>query len=46
MNQINATTPTSYDGSDKYLVDETNPEVRSVVFDKYWEGYVRTVNLC
>ena len=39
VNQINATEPTSYDGGDQYLVDETNPEVRSVVFDKYWEGY-------
>jgi alpha-D-xyloside xylohydrolase len=26
-----------YDG-DQYLVDETNPEVRAAVFDKFWEG--------
>ena len=29
----------SYDGGDQYLVDEFNPEVRSAVFDKFWEGY-------
>ena len=27
-----------YDG-DQYLVDETNPEVRAAVFDKFWQGY-------
>jgi alpha-D-xyloside xylohydrolase len=29
----------SYDGGDQYLVDETNPDVRSAVFDKFMEGY-------
>jgi hypothetical protein len=39
VNAINATAPTSYDGGDQYLVDETNPEVRRAVFDGFWEGY-------
>ena len=38
VNQINATKPTAYDGS-QYLVDETNPAVRKAVFDGFWEGY-------
>jgi hypothetical protein len=39
VNRINATTPTSYDGGDQYLVDDTNPVVRAAIFDKFWEGY-------
>jgi alpha-glucosidase (family GH31 glycosyl hydrolase) len=41
VNKINKTNaePTSYDGGNQYLVDETNPKVREVVFDKFWEGY-------
>jgi alpha-D-xyloside xylohydrolase len=41
VNHWNDTTPASYDGGDQYLVDDTNPAVRSAVFDKFWEGYGR-----
>lgn len=36
---INATEPTSYDGGDQFLVDETNPDVRAAVFAGFWDGY-------
>jgi alpha-D-xyloside xylohydrolase len=39
VNTINSSTPTSYDGGDQYLVDETNPDARAAVFDGFWEGY-------
>jgi len=38
-NTLNATAPTSYDGGDQYLVDETNPDTRAAVFDGFMEGY-------
>jgi alpha-glucosidase (family GH31 glycosyl hydrolase) len=41
VNVFNATEPTSYDGNDQFLVDDTNPAVRASVFDKFWEGYGR-----
>ena len=39
VNRLNATAPTSYDGSDQYLIDQTNPVVRENVFEYFWEGY-------
>jgi len=41
VNLINATTPTPYDGGGQVLIDQTNPLVRQVVFEKFWEGYGR-----
>ncbi len=39
VNLINATSPTSYDGNDQYVVDETNPATRAAVFEGFMEGY-------
>jgi alpha-D-xyloside xylohydrolase len=39
VNKLNATGPTSYDGGDQFLVDDTNPVVRASIFDKFWDGY-------
>lgn len=38
-NVINATKPTSYDGGNQYLVDQTNPATRKAVFNGFMEGY-------
>ena len=45
VNQINATAPTSYDGGDQYLIDQTNPYVRTAVFDKVRGGVARAGEL-
>lgn len=39
VNKINASNPTSYDGGDQYLIDETNPDARAAVFEGFMEGY-------